>query len=141
MTIEDCQESEEIPHPDFIQLNPDQLEMDNNVKQVKRTFRNIEIKTADERLEEARQLDQFQKKALTVAVDFAVDIIISRKGKIPYPKAPFMMVHGGAGSGKSTLINFISQHVHHILRRDGDDPECPYTFECLYRSSCWIFVT
>ena len=38
---------------------------------------NIEIKTADERLEEARQLDQFQKKALNVALDFALDIIIS----------------------------------------------------------------
>jgi hypothetical protein len=124
--IEDCQEGEDLLHPDFIQLNPDDLEIDSNLNQVRKTLRKIQIKTDDERLEEARQLDHFQKKALNVAVNFAVDIIISRKGKISYPKAPFIMVHGGAGSGKSTLINVISQHVHHILRRDGDDPDCPY---------------
>ena len=36
------------------------------------------------------------------------------------------MVHGGAGSGKSTVINVMCQYIHHILRRDGDDPDCPY---------------
>ena len=42
------------------------------------------------------------------------------------------MVHGGAGSGKSTLINVISQQAHHILRRDGDDPDCPYVLLSAY---------
>ena len=36
------------------------------------------------------------------------------------------MVHGGAGSGKSTLINVIAQFIHHIMLRDGDDLDCPY---------------
>ena len=36
------------------------------------------------------------------------------------------MVHGGAGSGKSTLINVMSQYVHQILLREGDDLDCPY---------------
>ena len=35
-------------------------------------------------------------------------------------------IHGGAGSGKSTLINVMSQFVHKILLRDGDDLDCPY---------------
>ena len=43
-----------------------------------------------------------------------------------------MMVHGGAGSGKSTLINVISQQVNHILRKDGDDPDCPYVILSAY---------
>jgi energy-coupling factor transporter ATP-binding protein EcfA2 len=121
---------EDMLHPDFVQLNPDDLEIDTNLKQVRKTLRQIQIKTDDERLENSRQLDHFQKKALNVAVNF--DIIISRKGKISYPKAPFIMVHGGAGSGKSTLINVISQHVHHILRKDGDDPDCPYILFSAY---------
>ena len=36
------------------------------------------------------------------------------------------MVHGGAGSGKSTLINVIYQLFHQIMLRDGDDLDCPY---------------
>ena len=92
-------------HPDFTQVNPDDFEFENNLKQIKKTLRRIEIKTADEILQEARNLDIFQKKALHVAIKFAQDVMISRKGTIPYPKAPFLLVHGGAGSGKSTLIN------------------------------------
>merc|ERR1712212_979636 len=35
------------------------------------------------------------------------------------------MVHGGAGSGKSTLIKTIAQYVTYISKQDGDDPDCP----------------
>ena len=59
-------------------------------------------------------------------------VLISRKGKIPYPRAPHMMIHGGAGSGKSTLIHVMSQQVHSMLRRDGDDPDCPYVLLSAY---------
>ena len=123
---EECEVGEEEIVPEFAHSNPDEIDFDNNIEQAKRTVGKIQIKTADERLEEARKLDKYQKSALHVAVNFAMDVIISRKGKIPYPRAPTLLIHGGAGSGKSTLINVISQYVHHILRRDGDDPDCPY---------------
>jgi hypothetical protein len=133
--IVECQDNEEHIHPDFVQLNPDELEFENNLTQVRKTLRHIEVKTADEILNEARHLDEFQKKALHVAVNFAQDVIIARKGKIPHPRAPFLMVHGGAGSGKSTLINVISQYVHHIMLRDGDDPDCPYVLLSAFTGS------
>ena len=103
--IEECQDGDDELHPDFLQVNPDLLEVEENMKQIKRTLRRIEIKSADEILEAARNLDKFQKKALHVAIHFAQDIMIARKGKIPYPRAPLLMVHGGAGSGKSTLCS------------------------------------
>ena len=109
-----------------MQVNPDNVEFENNLTQVKKTLRSIELKSADEILKDARNLDEFQKKSLHIALTFAQDVIIARKGKITYPRAPFLMVHGGAGSGKSTLINVISQYVHRIMLRDGDDPDCPY---------------
>ena len=77
--------------------------------------RNIKISSADERLEAARRLDRFQKQALHIALKYAQDVIIARKGKAPQPIPPFLMVHGGAGSGKSTLINVISHYVHIIF--------------------------
>ena len=124
--IEECLDGDDELHPDFIQINPDEQEFDENTTQIKRTLRRIEIKSADEILEAARKLDQYQKKALHVAVRFAQDILIARKGKTPYPRAPLLMVHGGAGSGKSTLINTINQLFHQMMLRDGDDLDCPY---------------
>ena len=115
-----------------MQVNPDELEFESNVKQIKKTLRRIDVKTADQILKEARKLDEFQKRSLHVAVNFAQDVIIARKGKIPYPSSPFLMVHGGAGSGKSTLINVISQHFHQIMLRDGDDLDCPYVLLSAY---------
>ena len=94
--------------------------------QIKKSLRTIDLKTADEILNDARKLDEFQKKALHVAVEFAQNIVIARKGCGNYPIAPLIMIHGGAGSGKSTLIKTIAQYVTYILKRDGDDPDCPY---------------
>ena len=37
-----------------------------------------------------KQLDNFQKKALHAAINYVQDVIIARKGKIPYPRAPFI---------------------------------------------------
>ena len=122
----ECQEEEEIIHPDFAHLNPDELEVDDNLQQIRKMTRNIKITSADERLQTSRRLDIYQKQALHIALKYAQDIIIARKGKAPHPKPPFLMIHGGAGSGKSTLINVISQHVHNLLQRDGDEPDCPY---------------
>jgi len=36
------------------------------------------------------------------------------------------MVHGGAGCGKSTVINILKQWVHLILQKPGDNPDHPY---------------
>ena len=36
------------------------------------------------------------------------------------------MVHGGAGSGKSKVINSLYNMLTDMLRQPGDDPNCPY---------------
>ena len=113
--IMECNDGDDEMHPEFSQLNPDDFEFENNLTQVKRTLRRIEIKTADELLEEARNLDKFQKKALHIAVKFAQDVMIARKGTVPYPKAPLLLIHGGAGSGKTTLIKIMSQYIQKIM--------------------------
>ena len=124
--IAECFENEESLHPDFEHLNPDDIDIESNTNQIKKTLKRIERKTPDEILKDARKLAIYQKKALHVAINFAQDILIARKGKIPYPVAPLLMVHGGAGSGKSTLIHVMSQYVHQLLLREGDDLDCPY---------------
>ena len=123
--IEECGDIDENDVHQNFHLNPDEFEVNSNLAEVRKTFRKIEIKTGDEILKEARSLDDFQKKGLNIVVNYVQAILISRKGKLPYPTAPLLMVNGGAGSGKSTLISTISQYAHYTLRRDGDDPNCP----------------
>ena len=44
----------------------------------------------------------------------------------PPPRSVNVIVHGGAGSGKSTVINILKQWCHLILHQPGDNPDCPY---------------
>ena len=69
--ILDCSEDEDLIHPDYVQVNPDDLEMESNFNQVRKTLKNIESKTADEMLNDARQLDKFQKIVLYITIKFA----------------------------------------------------------------------
>ena len=131
----ECQEGEDIMHPDYIQMNPEDFEFESNVKQIKKTLKNIEVKSPDEILREARNLDRYQKMVLHIAIQFSQDLIIAKKGKGQLPRAPLLMVHGGAGSGKSTVINVMSQYIHKILRREGDDPDCPYVLLAAFTGS------
>ena len=95
--ILECQDEEDLMHPDYVQMNPDNFEFENNVKQIKKTLKNIEVKSPDEILREARNLDRFQKMVLHIAIKFAQDLVIAKKGKGNLPVAPFLMAHGGAG--------------------------------------------
>ena len=51
---------------------------------------------------------------------------------MPIPTAPLLVVQGGAGSGKSTVIDAISQQVEKILRTTGDDPSSPYIIRAAF---------
>ena len=63
--IADCNYGDDEMHPEFLQLNPDDFEFQDNSAQVRKTIRRIENKTSDELLQDARNLDKFQKKSLT----------------------------------------------------------------------------
>ena len=49
--------------------------------------------------EEARHLDKFQNKVLHVAIRFAQNLMISKKGKLHSPSAPLLMVQEGLEAG------------------------------------------
>ena len=42
------------------------------------------------------------------------------------PSPPLVIVHGGAGSGKSRVISSLYNMMTAILQKAGDDPDCPY---------------
>ena len=74
-----------------------------------------------------RQLVDEQKVALNIIIGYCKDLRKSSAQKsIRSPKPPLLVVHGGAGTGKSTLISVASNWAHKILKMPEDDPECPY---------------
>ena len=78
--VVECQDISDLDaYPDFVQVDPDELDIDSNLTQIRKTFRNIEEKTCDDIVKEARNLDEFQKSALNIIIEYVQDIIISRK--------------------------------------------------------------
>ena len=51
---------------------------------------------------------------------------MSQQRKNLPPSSLNVIVHGGAGTGKSTVINILKQWCHLILQQPGDDPDYPY---------------
>ena len=70
-------------------------------------------------------LDKYQKEVVNISVKYARDIVKSRKHGNTPPKAPLLMVHGGAGAGKSTVIKVVAQWTQKIIQKEGDDADCP----------------
>merc|ERR1719232_291182 len=71
------------------------------------------------------RLDSNQR-ILDIVVHYCRNIVKARKIGNPLPTPPFIMVHGGAGAGKSTVIHVISEWTQRILQQAGDNVEQPY---------------
>merc|ERR1711989_170900 len=103
-------------------------------------------------IEEARTLDRRQKEVLSIGLHYAKKLVTfsaaTSSSKRPScsstfsesaatfsesiystylkPTPPLVMVHGGAGSGKSRVINSLYNMITSILKQPGDDPNYPY---------------
>jgi hypothetical protein len=126
--IIDAEEEEEEDHPEYLHIDPEQVESESKEEETKKrkVFRTIEIPSNQVRLEQARQLDKMQKYVLSVGLGYAKGLVKARKGNSVPPSPPHMIVHGGAGSGKSCVIKPLSEWMQKILQQKGDNPENPY---------------
>ena len=121
----ECEYEGIVNHPDYPDFDLEALEQETTNKD-KDKIKNIILDDIETLLEKSKNMDFFQRKVLESAIGFARSIRKGLKSKSVVRKAPNMMVHGGAGSGKSTVINIMKQWVQRILQISGDNPECPY---------------
>ena len=71
-------------------------------------------------------LDNEQRLVVDTATNYAQSIRKSKNGLSKPDKAPLVIIQGGAGVGKSTVIEIISQATDIILKEAGDDFAYPY---------------
>ena len=80
----------------------------------------------------ARKLDKEQRRVFDLIMAFCKN---TRKAienpKVPFPKPPLLKVHGGAGTGKSKVINDVSTWAEFWQRYEGNrDPSHPHVVKC-----------
>ena len=102
------------------------MESEIKKKTNEKTHRTIDLDDYQVLMENTKKLHFFQSKVLEKAIKYARSLVKSLKMKNPLPTPPKLMIHGGAGAGKSEVINVLKQWVHRILQTSGDNPECPY---------------
>ena len=70
-------------------------------------------------------MDKWQREVINFGLRFAKDIVKGRRhGNAPATPV-LLMVHGGAGAGKSSVIDVLAPWAQKILQQEGDDIECP----------------
>ena len=123
---DDCEYEGLIEDPNFLQFDEDEVSDDKKRTNNEKIFRPIEVEDTKTLFEKARMLDTYQRRVLDICLTHAKDLVKALKQNKKPPKAPKLMVHGGAGCGKSTVINVIKQFLHLILQKPGDNPDHPY---------------
>ena len=95
-------------------------------------YRKIELYSDEQMDKLTRSLDDEQRMVLDIVVDFTVSVVKSRKTHVQYKDIPLLIVQGGAGSGKSMLIDAMCQQIEKLIRNSGDDPNHPYCIKAAY---------
>ena len=81
--------------------------------------------------EKTRQLCSEQMVVLEKVLDYCRDLIMAKNScRRSTVKPPLVIVHGGAGTGKSKVINIISLWIQKLLTLSGDDTNSPYLVRC-----------
>ena len=138
---DDLEDEELLEDPEHLGLHPGELDspskngsqsIGKDEKQSGQSYRTIELINDDELYARTQSLDPEQRMVVDIAINYAKDIVKAIAAKSQMPKAPRLIVQGGAGSGKSTVINLMSQWVERILRKAGDDPSMPIIIKAAF---------
>ena len=129
----ECQEELEELHPDFLHLEPhENYEEIEKSTQQQNIYSKINLPSIHELKEKTRQLDQYQRSVIDIGIKYAKDIVKARREGNGIPEPPLLMVHGGAGSGKTHTINALADWVQYTLQTSGDELNCPFVIKTAF---------
>ena len=95
-------------------------------------YRKIEIPNDADLKEKLQMLDIYQREVVNIGINYCKDVVKARKIYNKKPDAPLVMIHGGAGAGKSTVINILAVMAQKILLQPGDNPDHPYVVKAAF---------
>ena len=102
---------------------------------LKDSFRKIIVEDENVLADKIKLLDVDQRYAFEIVLKYGRDFVKATKRNNPCPEAPLLIVHGGAGTGKSHLIHVMCQTLEKIFRKRGDDPSNPYILKLAFTGS------
>ena len=120
----ECEDIGLEDNPDYaVKDFSDLLEEDETAP--KGLFKTVTLSSDEEIQQLIHRLDDAQRMVVNTAMKYIKQIKISRKinSKVV---APRLIIQGGAGSGKSTVIHVLVQLMERHLRQSGDNLENPY---------------
>ena len=79
-----------------------------------------------------QELDEDQRIVLEIGVDYAKNIVKKGRKKEFCFKQPLLIIQGGAGTGKSRVIDILCQQMEKIFRTEGDNPDHPYIIKAAF---------
>ena len=126
---DDCEDIGVTEHPDFQFKDPSDLDV---TKEEVKKYKAIDLNDDNTLDIMTKNLDEDQRVVLEIGVDFAKSLIKSMKAKKTPKSPPLLIVQGGAGTGKSTVIDVLSQQMEKVLRKPGDNPDHPYIIKATF---------
>ena len=122
--------------PEHYLKNPEGILEENYPNIQKEKYRKIEFDSDEKLLDKICNLDREQRMAFEVGVKYGRDYVkASKKPDNKWPDPPLLLVHGGAGTGKSHVIDVLSQTLEKIFRKSGDKPDEPYILKLAFTGS------
>ena len=129
----ECEESGDEMHPDYEYLDVENVEIvEKSQSKDVPLYSRVNIPDYSELKAKTRGMDENQRQVVDIAVTFAKDLIKAEDGKNPVPQPLMLMVGGGAGVGKTHVINTVAEWVQHILQKPGDTLNCPYVLKTAF---------
>jgi hypothetical protein len=86
-------------------------------------------KNEDMFLDSARHLDTDQRAAFNKVIGYCKQLRKASAANMAKPKPPLLVIHGGAGTGKSKLIDDMTYWIEKILRKPSDNLHHPYVIK------------
>ena len=137
----DCEAEDHPEHPEHSALHPGEMANIDGTSEQAKAYRRIDLLELNSLVEQTRNLDEEQRCIVDVVVKYGKDLKKVNSGKAKTPQPPLYIVQGEAGSGKSTVINVMSQWFERILRKSGDNPDHPYIIKATFTGAAACIIS
>ena len=106
-----------------------------------KTFRKIDVQDAAQLHSKVRNLDDDQRLAVDLLLNYGHQYQKARiRHNNPWPDPPLLIVQGGAGTGKSHVIDVIAPLLQKRLTTSGDNPDHPYIIKMAFTGNAAAII-